>query len=84
MIDHLAACDRPGDGRADYSQKHHRHGENVQVVSDPARRLPWISPELPGRAHDLTAARPTGSSGSANATVSPSSPTAPTWQLARG
>jgi hypothetical protein len=53
----LAECDRVGDSRADYSAKHRRHGVNVQVVTDPAGRLLWISPALPGRAHDLTAAR---------------------------
>lgn len=53
----LAGCDRGGDSRADYSQKHRRHGVNVQVVTDPAGRLRWISPALPGRAHHLTAAR---------------------------
>lgn len=30
---------------------------NVQVVTDPAGELLWISPALPGRTHDLTAAR---------------------------
>ncbi len=50
-------CDRVGDGRADYSAKHRRHGVNVQLVTDPDGRLLWISPTLPGRAHDLTAAR---------------------------
>ncbi len=30
---------------------------NVQVVTDPAGRTLWISPVLPGRTHDLTAAR---------------------------
>ncbi|MET8508149.1 transposase family protein [Streptomyces sp. NPDC004787] len=53
----LAACDRVGDSRADYSRKHRRHGVNVQVVTDPGGRLLWISPALPGRSHDLTAAR---------------------------
>ncbi|MFE6462500.1 transposase family protein [Streptomyces cinereoruber] len=53
----LAECDRVGDSRADFSQKHRRHGVNVQVVADPAGRLLWISPALPGRTHDLTAAR---------------------------
>ncbi|MFF6953002.1 transposase family protein [Streptomyces iakyrus] len=53
----LAECDRVGDGRTDYSHKHRRHGVNVQVVTDPAGRLLWISPALPGRAHDLTSAR---------------------------
>ncbi|MFF3937493.1 transposase family protein [Streptomyces phaeofaciens] len=53
----LAACDRLGDGRTDYSAKHRRHGVNVQVVTDPVGRVLWISPALPGRTHDLTAAR---------------------------
>ncbi|MFJ1733277.1 transposase family protein [Streptomyces sp. NPDC088254] len=53
----LAECDRVGDSRADFSQKHRRHGVNVQVVADPAGNLLWISPVLPGRTHDLTAAR---------------------------
>lgn len=37
-----------------------RHGVNVQVVTDPDGRLLWLSPALPGRAHDLTAARTHG------------------------
>ncbi|MER8199062.1 transposase [Streptomyces microflavus] len=53
----LAECDRVGDGRADYSHKRRRHGVNVQVVTDPDGRLLWLSPALPGRTHDLTAAR---------------------------
>jgi hypothetical protein len=40
-----------------YSHKHRRHGVNVQVVTDPDGRLLWLSPALPGRTHDLTAAR---------------------------
>lgn len=52
----LADCDRVGDGRADYSQKHRRHGVNVQVVTNPVGQVLWISPALPGRCHDLTAA----------------------------
>ncbi|KOG09102.1 transposase, partial [Streptomyces viridochromogenes] len=51
----LAECDRVGDSRADFSQKHRRHGVNVQVVADPTGNLLWISPALPGRTHDLTA-----------------------------
>jgi hypothetical protein len=31
----LAECDRTGDGRADYSGKHRRHGVNLQVVTAP-------------------------------------------------
>ncbi|MCX4985826.1 transposase [Streptomyces sp. NBC_00572] len=53
----LAECDRTGDGRAAYSHKHRRHGVNVQVVTDPTGHMLWISPALPGRTHDLTAAR---------------------------
>ncbi|MBK3586176.1 transposase family protein [Streptomyces sp. MBT57] len=53
----LTECDRVGDGRADYSHKHRRHGVNVQVVTDPVGQVLWISPALPGRSHDLTAAR---------------------------
>lgn len=53
----LVECERVGDSRADYSHKHRRHGVNVQVVTDPAGRLLWISPTMPGRAHDLSAAR---------------------------
>lgn len=57
VVGHLAECDRVGDGRADYSAKHKRHGVNVQVLTDPARRILWLSPALSGRTHDLTAAR---------------------------
>ncbi|WP_228901080.1 transposase family protein [Streptomyces sp. IPPR8] len=53
----LAECDRIGDGTADYSAKHRRHGVNVPVVTDHTGDILWISPALPGRAHDLTAAR---------------------------
>jgi hypothetical protein len=48
----LAECDRVGDSRADYSHKHRRHGVNVQVVTDPAEQLLWISPARPGRSHN--------------------------------
>ncbi|MFJ9968464.1 transposase family protein [Streptomyces avermitilis] len=53
----LAECDRVGDSRGDYSANHRRHGVNIQVVTDPAGKVLWISPALPGRTHDLTAAR---------------------------
>jgi hypothetical protein len=46
-----------GDGRADYAHKQCRHGVNVQVITAPTGQVPWISPALPGRTHDLTAAR---------------------------
>lgn len=57
VIHLLAECDRVGGSRADCSHKHRRHGVNVQVVTDPGGRLLWLSPALPGRSHDLTAAR---------------------------
>lgn len=43
----LAECDRVGDSRADFSQKHRRYGVNVQVVADPAGKLLWIRPRCP-------------------------------------
>ncbi|MFB7553260.1 transposase family protein [Streptomyces sp. NPDC056154] len=33
------------------------HGVNVQVVTDPCGQLLWLPPAMPGRTHDLTAAR---------------------------
>lgn len=80
----LAECDRVGDGRGDYSHKHRRHGVSVHVVTDPGGRMLWLSPALPGRTHDLTAARTTGSSGSASARAYPSWPTSPTRAPAPG
>jgi hypothetical protein len=57
----LLAIDRVGMGsgydRAFYSGKHKRHGVNVQVLADPAGRLIWASPALPGARHDMGAAR---------------------------
>ncbi|MCC8242690.1 transposase family protein [Saccharothrix luteola] len=53
-IDRIAA-DRPY-----YSGQHQRHGMNAQVLADPAGRLLWTSPALPGSAHHLTAARAHG------------------------
>jgi len=53
----LAEFDRVGDGRANHSPKHKRHGVNVQVVTDPAGEILWLSPALLGRTHDPTAAR---------------------------
>lgn len=52
----LAECDRVSDGRADYSHKLRRHGANVPVATDSDGQLLWLSPALPGRSHDLTAA----------------------------
>jgi len=42
-----------GHDRAFCSGKHKRHGVNVQVLADPAGRLVWASPALPGARHDL-------------------------------
>jgi hypothetical protein len=49
-----------GYDRAFYSGKHKCHGLNVQVMADPAGRLVWISPALPGARHDMGAAREHG------------------------
>ncbi|MEU7318828.1 transposase family protein [Streptomyces sp. NPDC007083] len=53
-IDRIAA-DRPF-----YSGKHKKHGMNVQVITDPAGRLLWASPALPGAVHDVRAVRTHG------------------------
>ena len=37
-----------GYDRVFFSGKHKRHGVNVQVIADPAGRLVWASPALPG------------------------------------
>ena len=42
-----------GRDRPYYSGKHKAHGVNVQVLADPAGRLIWASPALPGARHDL-------------------------------
>ena len=49
-----------GYDRAFFSGKHKRHGVNIQVISDPAGRLIWASPALPGARHDMGAAREHG------------------------
>ncbi|MEV0228405.1 transposase family protein [Nonomuraea sp. NPDC050786] len=56
----LIPIDRLADERPYYSGKHKRHDMNAQVLADPAGRLVWASPALPGATHDLTAARTTG------------------------
>lgn len=43
-----------------YSQKHRRHGMNVQVIAAPDGTPLWFSRATPGRTHDLTAARAHG------------------------
>ncbi|MEU3402283.1 transposase family protein, partial [Streptomyces filamentosus] len=42
------------------SQKHRRHGMNVQVIARSDGTPLWFSRVTPGRAHDLTAARAHG------------------------
>jgi hypothetical protein len=56
----LITIDRVADQKPYYSGKHKRHGVNVQVLADPAGRLVWASPALPGAIHDLHAARTHG------------------------
>lgn len=43
-----------------HSGKQKCHGLNVQVLADPAGRLIWVSPALPGSRHDIAAAREHG------------------------
>ena len=43
-----------------YSQKHKKHGMNVQVITTPDGTPLWFSRATPGRTHDLTAARAHG------------------------
>lgn len=40
-----------------YSGKHRRHGVNIQTVCAPDGTLLWASAALPGKTHDITAAR---------------------------
>ena len=57
-IDRVAMAS--GGDRPFYSGKHKVHGVNVQVLADPAGRLIWVSPALPGARHDIAAARAHG------------------------
>lgn len=57
-IDRVAMAS--GRDRPYYSGKWKCHGMNVQVISDPAGRLVWASPALPGARHDMGAAREHG------------------------
>ena len=49
-----------GRDRPYYSGEHKCHGMNVQVIADPAGRLIWASPALPGARHDMGAVREHG------------------------
>lgn len=46
-----------GADRGYYSGKIHRHGMNVQVITDALGRLVWCSPALPGGWHDIRCAK---------------------------
>ncbi|ANZ21726.1 transposase IS4 family protein [Streptomyces noursei ATCC 11455] len=56
----LIPTDRIAADEPYYSQKHKRHGMNVQVIVSPDGTPLWFSRALPGRTHDLTAARAHG------------------------
>lgn len=56
----LLPTDRTAADRPFYSGKHKKHGMNVQILTDPAGRLLWASPALPGASHDVRAAREHG------------------------
>ncbi|MFD7132916.1 transposase family protein [Streptomyces sp. NPDC059894] len=56
----LLPTDRTAADRPFYSGKHKKHGMNVQILTDPAGRLLWASPALPGAIHDVRAAREHG------------------------
>ncbi|MFE4579195.1 hypothetical protein [Streptomyces chartreusis] len=52
MDDTIAECDRIGEVQGDYSGKARRNGKNIQAVTDPAGKLVWYPPALPGRTAD--------------------------------
>jgi hypothetical protein len=53
----LIRTDRVKADRPYYSGKHRVHGMNVQVIAGPDGTIVWTSGALPGKTHDLTAAR---------------------------
>jgi DDE superfamily endonuclease/Helix-turn-helix of DDE superfamily endonuclease len=53
----LIHIDRVKADRPFYSGKHRVHGMNVQVIATPDGTILWTSGALPGKSHDLTAAR---------------------------
>lgn len=53
----LIPTDRIAADEPHHSMRHRRHGMNVQVVAAPDGTPLWFSRALPGRTHDLTAAR---------------------------
>ncbi|MEW2354908.1 transposase family protein [Spirillospora sp. NPDC029432] len=56
----LLPLDRVAADRPFCSGKHRKHGMNVQVLADPAGRLLWVLPALPGAVNDVRAAREHG------------------------
>jgi hypothetical protein len=56
----LIPTDRVRADQPYYSQKHKKHGMNVQVIARPDGTPLWFSRATPGRTHDLTAARAHG------------------------
>ena len=53
----LIHTDRVKADRPYFSGKHRVHGMNVQVIATPDGTILWTSGALPGKAHDLSAAR---------------------------
>jgi DDE superfamily endonuclease/Helix-turn-helix of DDE superfamily endonuclease len=53
----LIHTDRVKADRPYYSGKHRVHGMNVQVIAGPDGTILWTSGAMPGKTHDLTAAR---------------------------
>ena len=53
----LIYTDRVRADRPYYSGKHRAHGMNIQVIATPDGTILWTSGALPGKTHDLTAAR---------------------------
>jgi hypothetical protein len=56
----LSPTDRIAADEPYYSQKHKKHGMNVQVITRPDGTPQWFSRATPGRTHGLTAARAHG------------------------
>ncbi|SCD71636.1 DDE superfamily endonuclease [Streptomyces sp. SolWspMP-sol7th] len=56
----LIPTDRIAADEPYYSQKHRKHGMNVQVIARFDGTPLWFSRATPGRTHDLTAARAHG------------------------
>jgi predicted DNA-binding protein YlxM (UPF0122 family) len=53
----LIHTDRVKADRPYFSGKHRVHGVNVQVIAGPGGTIVWTSGAMPGKIHDLTAAR---------------------------